>query len=82
MFKAMIGDAGFSFTSSRAKNPFYRLEIEREHLLEQTLERLKEADPKELRKHLQVVFKGEEGIDAGGVTKEVRCGAFLWSSRD
>jgi len=69
MFKAMIGDAS-SFSLSKSKSPFYRLEIEREHLLEQTLERIKDANPKDIRKHLQVVFKGEEGVDAGGVTKE------------
>ena len=51
-------------------NPFYVLEIEREHLLSQTLEKIGKAEPSDLRKKLRIVFKGEEGIDAGGVTRE------------
>lgn len=50
--------------------PFFVLEVEREHILDQTLNKIKCTDPTELKKHLKVVFKGEEGIDAGGVTKE------------
>lgn len=53
-----------------AIDPFYVLEVERENLLEQTLAKIKEADPKELRMKLRVKFKGEDGIDAGGVTRE------------
>jgi len=30
------------------------------------------ANPKDIRKRLRVSFKGEPGLDAGGVTKEVR----------
>ena len=71
MFKAMMGDVNFSASTNEIKvEPFYQLEIEREHLVEQTLERIKQADPKDIRKRLRVSFKGEEGIDAGGVTKE------------
>lgn len=61
MLKAMVQDMGFTFRSSRVMNNFYRLEIEREHLLEQTLEKIKESNPKDIRKQLLVVFKGEEG---------------------
>ena len=61
MFKATIGDMGISFSSSRVKDPFYWVEIEHEHLLEQTLERIKAATPKDIRKQLLVTFKGEEG---------------------
>ncbi|GAX11174.1 ubiquitin-protein ligase E3 A [Fistulifera solaris] len=53
-----------------AIDPFYVLEVERENLLEQTLAKIKEADPKELRMKLRVKFKGEDGVDAGGVTRE------------
>jgi len=51
-------------------DPFFVVEIEREHLLEQTLLCLSQAKPYELRKKLRIKFKDEEGIDAGGVTKE------------
>ena len=51
-------------------DPYFALEIEREHLLHQTLDSIKKASPSDLRKKLNVVFKGEEGVDAGGVTKE------------
>ena len=57
-------------TGSMEMNPFWKLEIEREHMLEQTLEKIKSSKPSDLRKKLQVVFKGEEGVDAGGVTRE------------
>mmetsp|Transcript_4030 Transcript_4030/g.9096 ORF Transcript_4030/g.9096 Transcript_4030/m.9096 type:complete len:1153 (-) Transcript_4030:125-3583(-) len=71
MFKAMMGDVNFSANSDEIKvDPFNELEIEREHLVEQTLEKIRKADPKDIRKRLRVSFKGEEGIDAGGVTKE------------
>ena len=71
-FKAMMGDVNFSASQSQIKvEPFYHLEIEREHLVKQTLEKIKKAEPKDLRKRLRVSFKGEEGLDAGGVTKEV-----------
>lgn len=43
--------------------PFFVLEIEREHLLQQTLRKVGQASPNELRKKLRVVFKGEEGVD-------------------
>ena len=51
-------------------NPFFVLEIERRHLLEETFEAITNAESNELRKKLRIKFKGEEGLDAGGVTKE------------
>ena len=72
MFKAMMGDVNFNPSTNEFKvEPFYCLEIEREHLVQQTLSKIKEANPKDIRKRLRVSFKGEEGLDAGGVTKEV-----------
>lgn len=44
-------------------NPFYVLDIDREHLLPQTLQKLSKAEPKDLRRKLRVVFKGEDGVD-------------------
>jgi len=71
MYKAMLGDIKFSESQRQITvDPYFHLEIEREHLLKQTLEKIKQTDAKEIRKRLRVSFKGEEGIDAGGVTKE------------
>eukprot|EP00985_Skeletonema_marinoi_P002068 scaffold836_cov135-Skeletonema_marinoi.AAC.7 len=70
-YKAMIGDLHMSeSTNDITVEPFFHLEIERDYLVEQTLECMKQADPKDIRKRLRVSFKGEEGLDAGGVTKE------------
>lgn len=44
-------------------NPFFVLEVDREHLFTQTLQKLPKVDSKDLRKKLRVVFKGEDGID-------------------
>ena len=71
MFKAMMGNVEFSASTHHFRvDPFFPMEIEREHLLTQTLEVIKQADPKDIRKRLRVTFKGEPGLDAGGVTKE------------
>jgi hypothetical protein len=51
-------------------DPFWVLEVEREQLLPQTLRKIADAKAKDLRKKLRIVFKGEEGVDAGGVTRE------------
>jgi hypothetical protein len=51
-------------------DPFYVLDVDREHILPQTLQKVAKAEPSELRKKLRVVFKGEDGVDAGGVTRE------------
>ena len=51
-------------------DPFYVFDVDREHILPQTLRKVAKAESKDLRKKLKVVFKGEDGIDAGGVTRE------------
>jgi len=52
--------------------PYFVMAIDRQFILQQTLQAVASAAPGELRKSLncKVVFKGEEGVDAGGVTKE------------
>lgn len=77
-FKAMMGDIDVTASYSDIQvDPFYHLEIEREHLVKQTLEKIKDAEPEDLRKRLRVSFIGEEGLDAGGVTKEVSRHTYL-----
>jgi hypothetical protein len=44
-------------------DPFWVLDVDREHLLTQTLQKVAKARPDELRKKLRVVFKGEDGVD-------------------
>ena len=92
MFKVATADGVVlnPSTGSIHLDPFWKLEVEREHMLEQTLEVIKQTKPSDLRKKLRVVFKGEEGIDAGGVTKEFfqllsedlfDIGSGLWTDR-
>lgn len=50
--------------------PYFVLAIDRKYLLQQTLQKIGSATPNELRKSLKIVFKGEDGVDAGGVRKE------------
>lgn len=50
--------------------PFYDIKVNREHILDDTWDQIKDVESKELRKRLRVQFDGEDGIDAGGVTKE------------
>ena len=45
-------------------------QVNREHILDDTWDQIKDVQSKELRKRLRVRFEGEDGIDAGGVTKE------------
>ena len=51
-------------------DPYFVLAVDRQYLLQQTLQKISSASPVDLRKSLRVVFKGEDGVDAGGVTKE------------
>ena len=51
-------------------DPYFVLAVDRQYLLQQTLQKISSASPIDLRKSLKVVFKGEDGVDAGGVTKE------------
>jgi ubiquitin-protein ligase E3 A len=44
--------------------------VRRDHLIEDTLEVLSNANDASLLRKLYVVFRGEEGVDAGGVTRE------------
>eukprot|EP00536_Pseudo-nitzschia_multiseries_P003124 jgi/Psemu1/295109/fgenesh1_pm.44_\ len=65
--------AGVSFDQRTRQfqfKPYFVLAIDRKYLLPQTLQAVANASTGELRKSLKVVFKGEDGIDAGGVTKE------------
>lgn len=47
-----------------------RLQVRRERVFEDSYEKLRMHTPEEMRYKLSVAFVGEEGIDAGGVTRE------------
>jgi E3 ubiquitin-protein ligase HUWE1 len=47
-----------------------RLHVRREHVFEDSFYQLRMRTPEEMRAKLNVVFTGEEGVDAGGVTRE------------
>jgi len=51
-------------------NPYWVVEVRRDHLLKDALRTLDNANPSHLRKNMKVTFVGEEGIDEGGVCKE------------
>jgi len=57
-------------TDTVSIEPFFVVEIDREHLLEETFDAIKNAEASDLRRKLRIKFKGEEGVDAGGVTRE------------
>ena len=49
---------------------FFRLDIRRSHLLQDTLNAVCVTTEQDLKKPMRVQFAGEEAEDAGGVTKE------------
>ncbi|CAM9468222.1 unnamed protein product [Ectocarpus fasciculatus] len=51
-------------------NPYLVLTVNRVHLLQETLAQISRLKDSDLRKRLKVVFRGEDGVDEGGVTKE------------
>ncbi|GMT27543.1 hypothetical protein PFISCL1PPCAC_18840, partial [Pristionchus fissidentatus] len=50
--------------------PFFSIEIRRDHILEDTLNGLLNEHPEKMRKPMRVTFKDEEAEDRGGVRKE------------
>ncbi|CAK9023527.1 Ubiquitin-protein ligase E3A (E6AP ubiquitin-protein ligase) (HECT-type ubiquitin transferase E3A) (Human papillomavirus E6-associated protein) (Oncogenic protein-associated protein E6-AP) (Renal carcinoma antigen NY-REN-54) [Durusdinium trenchii] len=54
----------------RGLGPRFILTVRRNHLLEDTQEKIANAVPFELAMPMLVIFEGEEGLDGGGVRKE------------
>ncbi|KAK9861005.1 hypothetical protein WJX84_000178 [Apatococcus fuscideae] len=68
-----------SYFRSRARSPHHedrghygtlRITVRREHVFEDSFHQLRMKSPGEMRAKLSVQFHGEEGIDAGGVSRE------------
>ena len=47
-----------------------RVEVSREQIFEESYRQIMKMRPKDLRKRLMVKFRGEEGLDYGGVARE------------
>ncbi|XP_014207550.1 ubiquitin-protein ligase E3A [Copidosoma floridanum] len=63
-FQAVVG---------RPSNPYLRLKVRRDHLIEDALVELEVVameNPSDFKKQLVVEFEGEQGVDEGGVSKE------------
>ena len=62
---------------ARQESPFLGISVRRSHILADSIsvaERIltnTHAGSKDLKKPLKIKFKGEAGVDAGGVTKEL-----------
>jgi alpha-tubulin suppressor-like RCC1 family protein len=71
MTKAAHG-AGLTFDPQRGLvfNPYLVIIVDRQSLLQQTLQQIATVPPAALRKQLKIIFMGEEGVDEGGVRKE------------
>eukprot|EP00753_Platysulcus_tardus_P019998 PLAT7684.1.p1 GENE.PLAT7684.1~~PLAT7684.1.p1 ORF type:complete len:1089 (+),score=659.90 PLAT7684.1:30-3269(+) len=52
------------------RSPFLVLEVARETMMQETLRLVSALSPVELKKPLKIIFRGEEGVDEGGLTKE------------
>ncbi len=57
-------------TNHNARNHSLRLEVRRQFVFEDSFNKLRYKSADDLRKRLAVSFVGEEGLDAGGVTRE------------
>ncbi|OMJ86941.1 hypothetical protein SteCoe_11409 [Stentor coeruleus] len=58
-----------SLLSGGFTSPYLNLEINREHMVEDTMQQINNKDIN-LKKPLRIKFIGEEGVDEGGVKKE------------
>lgn len=65
------GMMGRAQSGDDASNPYFVIEVCRANIVEETLQRIVNVSPKwQLKKPLKVKFKGEAGVDEGGVRKE------------
>lgn len=68
---ANIGNLLFNgMLDAEVISPFLVLRVKRENIVQNTLSQVIRLGPMEYKKPLQVVFEGEQGVDAGGIKKE------------
>ncbi|XP_014770177.1 probable E3 ubiquitin-protein ligase HERC4 [Octopus bimaculoides] len=70
-----IGEVAFLNTTTFSNafgqiNPCLMLLVQRDNIMQNTLDQLNKRSPADLKKPLKVIFAGEEAVDEGGVTKE------------
>jgi len=65
----VVGPWGIPFIAG-TDSPYCYLHVRRANLVQDALSVISNADPRELRKPLRVVFLEEEGVDEGGLQKE------------
>jgi E3 ubiquitin-protein ligase HECTD2 len=53
-----------------ATDPFFTIRVRRAFLIQDSLNQISAVRPLDLKKRLKIEFVGEEGVDAGGLTKE------------
>jgi ubiquitin-protein ligase E3 A len=46
------------------------VEVRRDHVIRDAMFQLEDKDVHDLKKQLRITFKGEDGIDEGGIQKE------------
>lgn len=69
-FKMKLKRMKQSIMANRHSFGTLKVNVHRETLLEDSFQRLRFASTSDMRRRLSVTFHGEEGIDAGGVTRE------------
>ena len=52
------------------RNIKFSITVRRDHILDDTIQQVSNAPPDKLARKLMVTFAGEDGVDAGGVTRE------------
>ncbi|TNM87607.1 hypothetical protein fugu_005828 [Takifugu bimaculatus] len=65
--------AFYSMTQDTEPNPFLKLKVRRDHIIDDALvqlELISTEKPSDLKKQLFVEFEGEQGVDEGGLSKE------------
>lgn len=68
--RSRVQDAMMTRSLLTVTSPYLILKVNRDNLIEDSLQLLVRASPETLKKPLKVKFIGEEGIDEGGVQKE------------
>ena len=69
-FKMKLKRMKQSLMANRNSFGTLKVNVNRESLLDDSFQRLRFASTADMRRRLSVTFVGEEGIDAGGVTRE------------
>eukprot|EP00930_Biecheleria_cincta_P026010 TRINITY_DN18408_c0_g2_i2.p1 TRINITY_DN18408_c0_g2~~TRINITY_DN18408_c0_g2_i2.p1 ORF type:complete len:1336 (-),score=224.67 TRINITY_DN18408_c0_g2_i2:24-4031(-) len=60
----------FGLLTGQDTRPFFALTVRRQHIVDDTVAKLREVEPKQLRFPLKVTFADEDGLDEGGVRRE------------